>query len=262
MENSLLQKPLLDLFQDLHGISVDENAVTVASGELPEAIARLGKEDNRPLLVLCPPGVNPELFLNVTRQVAETITKYFPFNKNIFDWIILSLQEKPERRAEVIKKIFIPGTDLSTCFDRKFPAEALGLLFSHTVQIFMKHYVKKVLPALDLDQWDKGECPICGGRPNLALLEKDNKGKYLHCGYCEIKWRARRLGCPFCPNPESRYLFIENTEKYRVYVCDQCGGYIKTIFAEKAGDGELDLLLEDVNSMEMDLFALKEGYHK
>ena len=258
----MLQKPLLDLYQDLHQIVIYDNALVVDPAVLAGAVGRLGREDNRPLLVLCPPAVNPALFLDTTRQVAGIIKKYFPYQESVFDHIIRSLQEEPERLTETISRIFIPGTDLTTCFKQELPPEALGLLFSHTVQIFMKQYVKKVTPALDLDHWNKGVCPICGGKPNLSLLEKDNNGKYLHCGYCDIQWRAKRLGCPFCPSPDSRYLFIEDTEKYRVYVCEKCGGYIKTIVLEKSGDGELNLLLEDINSIEMDLFALKEGYHK
>ena len=262
MENNLLQKPLLDLYQDLHRLTLDENAVTVAPDALAYAMERLGPEERRPLLVSCPPTVNPALFLNVTRQVAAVINKHFPFPEAVFDGIILSLQEKPEQLAGVIAQMFVPGTDLSTCFRQEFPPEALGLLFSHTVQLFMKPYVKAVAPALDLDRWRQGVCPVCGGKPSLALLEKENQGRFLYCGYCELKWRFPRLGCPFCPSRESQYLFIEEMGQYRGYVCDQCGGYLKTVVCAQAGDEALNLMLEDLNSIQMDLFALKEGYHK
>lgn len=259
MENNLLQKPLSDLYRNLHQIVIDERAVSFASGALTDSP---GNNDNRPLLDIYPPIVDPEYFFTVAGQVAGILNQHFPGQENELAQILSAWPKDPERRNELTAKMFIPGTDLTTCFERELPAEALGLLFSYTVQLFMRQYVIKALPFRDLDKWHKGVCPVCGEKPNLALLDKINKGKYLHCGYCGVKWRFQRLSCPFCYSYESQYLFFEGEKKYRIYVCDQCGGYIKTIDCEHAGKEELDLLMEDIKTIHMDLLALKEGYHK
>ena len=46
-------------------------------------------------------------------------------------------------------------------------------------------------------EWLKNYCPICGRRPVLAQLRKQNEGRarYLKCGGCGTMWRWSRLGC-------------------------------------------------------------------
>lgn len=262
MEKGVLQKPLLDFYHDLRQITIDENVVTLNPGVVSETIARLGKEDSRPLLVLCPPTINSEHFLATARKLAEKIKAHFPEQAEAIDQIIASLPEESARRTELVAKVFVPGANLADYFSQELPEEVLELLFEHTAQLYMKQYVKIVLPTIDLEHWHKGVCPICGRKPNLAILEKDGKGKYLHCGHCEIKWRFQRLSCPYCSSCEAKYLLIEGIKKYRVYICDECGGYIKTINCEHTIQKNLDLLLEDIDTIQLDLLALSKGYHK
>ena len=49
-------------------------------------------------------------------------------------------------------------------------------------------------------------------------------------------------------------------EKYRVYFCEKCHGYIKTVDEGKTGDGPLNLLWEDINTVQLDILAMREGY--
>jgi FdhE protein len=49
-------------------------------------------------------------------------------------------------------------------------------------------------------------------------------------------------------------------EQYRVYYCDNCHGYIKTINEAMIVNSNLDLFWEDINTVHLDLLALQEGY--
>ena len=50
-------------------------------------------------------------------------------------------------------------------------------------------------------------------------------------------------------------------EAYRVDLCDQCKGYIKTVDSRKL-DYEPDLSLEDIVTIHLDIHALKKGYKR
>ena len=54
------------------------------------------------------------------------------------------------------------------------------------------------------DKWLKNYCPICGRKPVLAQLRKQNEGRarYLKCGGCSTMWRWNRLGCVYCDNED------------------------------------------------------------
>jgi len=262
MENNIIQQPMLNLYNDLQQIVIAENAVAISPRLMSRITGRCDKTDLRPLLFSCPPIVNTDPFINATLQVAEILKKYFPQQSEEIDLIISVLPKEQADRNELVSKIFIPGTNLATCFSTDLPAETLGLLFSNTAKPFIKKYVEMVLPEIDPDRWYKGFCPICGARPNLAILDYNPNGKYLHCGVCEIKWRFYRLKCPFCNDSNSQYFSIKGAKKYRVYICDKCGGYIKTIIRSESNEQELNFFMEDISTIQLDLLALKEGYRK
>ena len=57
------------------------------------------------------------------------------------------------------------------------------------------------------------------------------------------------------------YFFSEEEEAYRVDLCDQCRGYIKTVDSRKL-EYEPDLDLEDVVTIHLDILAVERGYQR
>ncbi len=81
------------------------------------------------------------------------------------------------------------------------------------------------------EQWDHGYCPVCGNSAGLAFLA-ENGGRVLVCDFCRHQWPFKRILCPSCGNTDSKsisYFFSEEEQTYRVYTCDACKKYIKTI---------------------------------
>lgn len=113
------------------------------------------------------------------------------------------------------------------------------------------------------DKWLKNYCPVCGRKPVLAQLRKQNEGRarYLKCGGCGTMWRWNRLGCTYCDNEDLKrmhILEIESEPEMRIDVCDKCHGYIKTYNKE----GDEKIYLKDWATLHFDLLAEEEGLHK
>lgn len=259
MESNFIENALTDFYRDLEQISLPENAITftVSSSDL---LRSAHDENTGPLINICPPQVKAADFFGILFQVSDIIKKNYPDRTTEIVQIESALPVSPAEQEALVANMFIPGINLLASLPQELPADTFGLLFNHTVKLFMRQYVEKALPFSDLEHWHKGICPICGGLPSFALLEKDNGARYLYCGFCEIKWRFQRLGCPFCYSSASQFITVEGMEKYRIYVCDDCHSYIKTIDEKRTGAKEVNLFLEDINTLHLDLLAMREGY--
>jgi len=125
-------------------------------------------------------------------------------------------------------------------------------------------YAEKFKDKLDLDNWEKEYCPLCGSLPAFAYLREEDGKRILWCRFCETKWSFLRLKCPFCSNEDQdslRYFFTEEGSPYRVDVCEKCNKYIKTIDQRKMQNpDELSLSLENMQTYYLDLLAEKDGY--
>lgn len=78
---------------------------------------------------------------------------------------------------------------------------------------------------------DRRQCPICGGAPSLSFLS-ENGARFLICSFCRHQWSIKRILCPHCGSGETEsitYFFVEEEKAYRVYTCDGCKTYIKTV---------------------------------
>jgi len=110
-------------------------------------------------------------------------------------------------------------------------------------------------------QAENGYCPICGNLPGLSTLHDEGK-RFLHCSFCWHEWVSKRVYCPFCDNTDSKslhYFFSEEEKDYRIYVCDNCKKYLKTVDSRKA-DRLLYPPLEQVSSLHLDFKAQEMGF--
>ncbi len=111
------------------------------------------------------------------------------------------------------------------------------------------------------DTWQQGYCPICGNPPVLSMIEDEGR-RSLICSFCWHAWSAKRGMCPFCDEhgkKTSGYFFSEEENEYRVYTCDNCKKYTKTIDTTKA-DRLIYPPLEQVVTLHLDLQASQKGY--
>ena len=102
---------------------------------------------------------------------------------------------------------------------------------------------------------------ICGGSPDLAFLEKEYGARWLLCSRCDSEWLFQRLRCPYCGTQDQGELayFTDDTELYRLYVCQQCQSYLKAVDLRQTEDETL-LPLERVLTVDMDRQGREKGY--
>ncbi len=136
-------------------------------------------------------------------------------------------------------------------------------------QVLLELYAEKLKEKVDLENWLKGDCPVCGSYPCIEKLRRDDGKRILRCSFCGTEWSFKRIMCPFCGNEDHnslRYFFVEedsSTERdaFRVDVCDKCKNYIKTLDERKLPESQkLNLHLENFKTLYLDVLAQKDGY--
>ena len=140
----------------------------------------------------------------------------------------------------------------------------LAFLVQASVRPSVVAQMEQLKDSLNLEEWLQGQCPLCGSPPQIAQLRDDEGKRYLHCPFCGCQWRWERIACPSCNNKDMgslHYLYSEEEEAYRVDLCDQCKGYIKTVDSRKL-DYEPYLDLEDIVTLHLDILAVEKGYRR
>lgn len=102
-------------------------------------------------------------------------------------------------------------------------------------------------------------CPACGGPPDFAALEGEGGERRLLCSRCDAELSFARTGCPFCAEESPKKLAYFAYGRYRLYVCDGCGGYLKTVDRRETW-GETPLPVERVLAVGLDVAATRAGY--
>jgi FdhE protein len=124
---------------------------------------------------------------------------------------------------------------------------------------YLQKAAEMILPHLDLTLWTKGYCPVCGGRPNFAVLEEESGARQLMCSRCAALWPHSRLECPFCDTEERPMYYASDDDVHRLYVCHACKRYVKTVDLRKA-QRVVFPMVERLVTIGMDLAAQREGY--
>ncbi len=167
---------------------------------------------------------------------------------------------------ELVKKVFGFDSDYLETWARKLGVEVEDLFYWGLrlgTPVF-ELYAARLKEKIDSDKWSKGYCPVCGSPPAMAYLRHDDGKRILWCRFCGTQWSFLRLKCPFCSNEDQdtlRYFFTDEEGPYRVYVCDKCKKYVKTIDQRKLKEqARLDLAWEDMETITLDVLAQKDGY--
>jgi formate dehydrogenase maturation protein FdhE len=137
----------------------------------------------------------------------------------------------------------------------------LAFVVHSALRPFLRAYADALGRFVDAGAWYRGYCPICGGEPDMAALEKSGGRRRLLCSRCDAEWSYRRLGCPFCGNddPKDLAFFPSDDKVYRLAVCECCHRYIKTVDLRETPT-ERPLAAARVLTAGMDVAAQGTGY--
>lgn len=104
-------------------------------------------------------------------------------------------------------------------------------------------------------------CPVCGGRPSLAVLVRQKPsfgtGRKLACIQCGTEWEFDRIRCPHCGTDDVRQLgfrALKGDSSHRIDYCEACGNYIRTAVIDTP-DTPYSIDVEDCVMAAMDSYA-------
>ena len=158
----------------------------------------------------------------------------------------------PVEQITALAQTYLAGEDLTSATHD--PA-LLYVALNHTLRPFLNAEAARWHEQIARVPWYQGICPFCGGAPDFATLEK-GEARRLLCSRCDTEWRIGRVGCPFCNDGADSYF---EDAGYRLYVCEQCQHYLKTLDARKLDTVPL-LPVERVVTLGMDIAARAKGY--
>jgi FdhE protein len=123
----------------------------------------------------------------------------------------------------------------------------------------------RVLRSRVPSDWQQGYCPICAAWPILAERRGLDRTRRLRCGRCAAEWEVQWLYCIYCGERDHNRLgFLEPDDRgdtVKVETCATCQGYLKSL-SSLQGFPAFELLLQDLETVELDLVALERGYRR
>jgi len=159
-------------------------------------------------------------------------------------------------------KVWYEGQSLSLLAARhSLHRELLAALIHSAVRPFLAAHSEVLISLVEQEQWRRGYCPICGGKPDFAYLDKERGARWLLCSRCDALWLFQRLQCPYCDTQDQGALayFTDDDGLYRLYVCQKCQSYLKAIDLRRT-EAEVLLPLERLLTLDMDRQGREKGY--
>ncbi len=253
---------LLEFYQRLFRIqSGAEKRVGVVKPGLSEEIINSRLEQRSPLLKFGDLVLDWSLLKDILAEVIALFADY----RDLFGELPESLREPrphPSLPKEVVRAWFegasLPSTIPVDDVNKNLLLEAI---IHATLNPFLVSHSKALLGLVDQERWRYRYCPICGGSPDFAFIDREQGARWLLCSRCDTKWLFQRLECPYCGNQNINTLayFTDDEGLYRLYVCEQCHKYIKAIDL-RCTESKILLPLERVLTLDIDRQAQEKGY--
>lgn len=250
-------------------LELQELEEELAAGQAGVVITREIKNNLRlqgqPVLAQLQPKIAVESFRRVLLKVARALQKW-QSDSEISDEEIAAVNELDDAAMKDLVETMITGdVKKKEAWAGKLglKEETFDFLSRNVSRLFLKSFAAEAAKQLELDKWNKGYCPVCGDSPAMARLTENRGKRKLQCSRCETQWDYPRLGCPFCGTTDTdriSFMRLEDNKKYRLYLCDECKSFLKTV--DERENGETDLFCEDIATLDLDRLAVSEGYRR
>ena len=200
---------------------------------------------------------------SLLQEALNEVTAAFADFPELFGEIPQGLRELSEAALikEAVKTWFEEAKLPDAMVGDEINKHLLEAIIHATLRPFLTSQAKALLGLVKQEHWRRRYCPICGGSSDFAFLDKDIGARWLLCSRCDTEWLFQRLECPYCGNQDQNTLayFIDDKGLYRLYVCEQCHTYIKTIDLRQAASDVL-LPLERMVTLDIDKQGQEKGY--
>ena len=145
---------------------------------------------------------------------------------------------------------------------REVSAEIAGLepLLQQAMRPFLSRCADAVMARTTFEGWPHGNCPLCGGEPDLSIITRAAE-RLLLCSRCTTRWAFNQLTCPFCLNSDRRRMtsFATRDGWYRLNACDVCQRYVKAFDGRNASRALMPVV-DAIATLPLDAAAVQRGY--
>ena len=118
--------------------------------------------------------------------------------------------------------------------------------------------------AVRIDDKEPGLCPVCASPPVAGVIEPGGTRfghRHLHCSLCATAWRYVRVRCVHCGSTDKiSFRQIAGTTSLRAECCENCHGYSKVFYVEKAK--AIEPFADDLASLGLDLMVGEQGFSR
>jgi FdhE protein len=201
---------------------------------------------------------------SLLQEIFAKVVQFFAEYPQLFGEIPEKLKKADAGSllTERVIEAWFTGKELPTKLLDGVDENCIQAVIQATLQPFLTRHATALIGSVEQRNWRQGYCPICGGSPDFAYLEKEVGARWLLCPRCDSEWLFQRLECPYCGNREQNALafFSDEEELYRLYVCERCKHYLKAIDLRKAKT-EVLLPLERFYTLDLDSQAKERGYN-
>jgi FdhE protein len=239
----------IELYLRLMRLQIEAKSGISLSGEcLPKAVISERLFNHIPLLTFDDLEVDWDQFRSIFRKALSIINEY-----------VDSIDLSKDIPLEDLAKAWYNNEPLSkTEIDR----DSLLVALHAAMKPFLMAHAEVLITEVEQSRWRRGYCPICGSKPNFAYLSKEPEGaRWLICPRCNTEWLFQRVECPFCGNNDQKSLayLSDDSGVYRVYTCERCKCYLKSIDMRNV-EGDVLMPLQWVATLDLDRQACEAGY--
>ncbi len=249
----------LDFYISLLRIQAEvEERIGAAKHELSENTIRNQMTSGKPLLKFDDLATDWPLVADTFNKVVATLADY----PEPFGPIPEALTQPRHKLAKKTANSWFEGKSLpATIAGEAINPYLLDSLIHQSLRPFLISHSQALIGLVNQAGWRRGYCPVCGGSPDIAYLEKEVGERWLMCSRCDARWRFQRLECPSCGNQEPKSLscFSDDEKVYRLYVCDKCHTYLKAVDLRNV-ETDVFLPLERLMTFDMDRQGQEMGY--
>lgn len=222
---------------------------------------RSRKEDYRvPFTQLYQPCFELDRLYQALIEISSLVSKHRPEVKTEVERILAL----PQSTLKGVLEAVVNGnldTSLTVSETQDLNTYILKFIVLNTIKPFLKAFAGTISGKARVDLWGESFCPICGNRPYIGRLAKEDGKRHLRCSLCDTEWLYKRLACYNCGNENHdslSFLLVEETPGYQIDVCEVCKSYLKVIDERTSFDPEF--AWDDVHTVYLDLIAQQKGY--
>ena len=212
--------------------------------------------------------INRNFLLDIFKKICEIRTTFGSGEKQSLSKFMKAIKSEKIDLMKLQKNVAVNNRKYFSSISKKVGVNK-ELLYSITFSVYKPIFELCAAEKQNFIQdykWKKGSCPICGTTAAMAKFAKAVGRRLLWCPLCGTEWVFQRIKCPFCDNESQdslRYFYLEAKSPYRVDVCDECKGYVKTVDERKRSKDEKTIFeAEDLKTVFLDTLAEKEGYKR